>query len=95
MKIVTPGRWIWKLVEFAFFDLIDKGNGMGGLEGVLEGGHLVEENTEGPDVGRAVVIFAADDLRRNIELHTLWSIGVRVGVLEDASYAQRTKFSDG
>ena len=95
MEIVTPGRGIWQLVIFTLLDLIDEWDSLRRLKWVLEGSHLVEENAEGPDVGRAVIIFATDDLRRNIELHTLWSIGVRVGVLEDASYAQRTKFGDG
>ena len=95
MEIVAPGRRIWQLVIFTLFDLIDEWDSLRRLKWVLEGGHLVEENAEGPDVGGAVVVFAADDLRRYIELHTLWGAGFRGGVLEDASYTHGTKFGDG
>lgn len=86
MEIVAPGRRIRQLVILALFYLIDEGDGLGRFEGELEGGHLVEENAEGPDVGGTVVFFASDDLRCNIELNTLCGAGFRGGVLEDASY---------
>jgi len=53
-----------------------------GVEGRLESGHLVEEDTERPDVGLKVVSFTLDDLRGQVVGGSYDGLGCRAGVRE-------------
>ncbi len=59
-----------------------------GVEGRLEGAHLVEDDSEGPDVGFETVGLALDDLGRKVVRSAHDGVGLGEGVFEDASDAE-------
>jgi len=82
-QLVKLGREVTR--QFRVFTLDDLlGQLMEGLsvEGRLESGHLVKEDTERPDVGLKVVSFTFDDLRGQVVGGSYDGLGCRAGMRE-------------